>query len=999
MTNSFLFLCFLIKFNFMGLFKHLLFLFVFSFFISCQKNETINSELSSTANDSLLSKKAIKYFETAESFFEKNNDSAIHYLKLSINENDKVVAKDFDFTDNLFYSVSKILQDESRYKESLLFENQMLSYFDNNASWSHDGKLPVYSSIGKCYLMLGEYEKSLTEALLPSEHLFEGLIAKNKDNEQLVTHYQSGFLATLNYIVLNYQRTGNFDEAQRYCKKLEQFDEKAIQKKSLKPYFEDVYSTIIDHYIELKNYEKATVFIEKYKQLYQEPLPITLLRINDKEAKIALKNNAYQQVILLHNAAEKIYLSNEKSKNIAKHYYKNSLERLGKSYLAIGDFDAVIKVSKNIEQLIKQFPSTVFTNVNYSYSIRAEAYQNLNQMDSAVFYYQKIENNAKELQLRGDIIVSKSKKAKLFFNQEKFDLCSKEISALKTYFYSDSGDKVHQVFASTKSLQAAIEVGTILFDLYVKKGEKTFLIQSNEYFLDASKIQNVLSVSGNYSEFDENSLHQINHGILETLFLSKQKNIGLQLNENLEALERNQTLALIYKNRIQTLLQNDARVPKELVHLKNSLERNYYKNENEIFNLSVKINEASSKKIKELKAENISYSKRLDSIYAKIESLDEHVSMYLSPQISVEKLQQKIEKREVVLRYFFSDENLFLFQIDSETIAFDQIAPREKMQNELSDYLHAIKTRSKSIKQHSLHELTTQLNLDGKEKLTIVPHLFLQFIPFESLQKNNRYLVEDYAVGYQPSLHFLMHDFVKRNQLTMTCFSPDYKNTNQVTHLPNLKSTTEEVDHLTALYSGKNYLGKEATVDNFMKLKDDVSLLHLAMHTQEINQEYGLLFSGNTMQEALLPTTSIYGCSLNTDLTVLSACETGIGKINPSEGVMSLSRAFMYSGSKSTLMSLWRVPDEETAKLMSLFYENINHGLSKDEALKKAKISYLDSVDDELLKHPYYWAGFVINGDSSPLVSKANLYWFLLVPVLFLVFFYWKKKNPKTVKN
>jgi len=145
------------------------------------------------------------------------------------------------------------------------------------------------------------------------------------------------------------------------------------------------------------------------------------------------------------------------------------------------------------------------------------------------------------------------------------------------------------------------------------------------------------------------------------------------------------------------------------------------------------------------------------------------------------------------------------------------------------------------------------------------------------------------------------------------------------------------------------------------------------MHAElnNVNAEFSNLnFSSNEESEKLF-VSELYGVSINADLAVLSACNTGVGNYKKGEGLMNISRAFTYSGVPSLVASQWRVPDNTTAGIMVSFYTNLKNGMAKNEALQQAKLSYLDTTDDELLKHPYYWAGFVVSGNIS--FKKRNL--------------------------
>jgi len=110
----------------------------------------------------------------------------------------------------------------------------------------------------------------------------------------------------------------------------------------------------------------------------------------------------------------------------------------------------------------------------------------------------------------------------------------------------------------------------------------------------------------------------------------------------------------------------------------------------------------------------------------------------------------------------------------------------------------------------------------------------------------------------------------------------------------------------------------------------------------------------------------IYSVQLKAKMVVLSSCYTGTGKLYAGEGVLSLARGFIFSGSRSVVMSLWEVDDKEGTEIIKLFYKYLKSGNNKSEALRKARLNYLGGAD-MLRAHPYYWSTLVNYGDDSPL--------------------------------
>ncbi len=145
----------------------------------------------------------------------------------------------------------------------------------------------------------------------------------------------------------------------------------------------------------------------------------------------------------------------------------------------------------------------------------------------------------------------------------------------------------------------------------------------------------------------------------------------------------------------------------------------------------------------------------------------------------------------------------------------------------------------------------------------------------------------------------------------------------------------------------------------------------------------------------------IYTMQLRSELAVLTACETGGGNIRQGEGVMSLAYSFLHAGCASVVMSLWKIDEKTNAEIISNFYEYLAKGVDKREALRKAKLQFLQNNKGEL-SHPYYWAGLALIGDSEAVYKNDNwLYWIVGITsalILWAGILYCQRKRSGTKK-
>ncbi len=373
------------------------------------------------------------------------------------------------------------------------------------------------------------------------------------------------------------------------------------------------------------------------------------------------------------------------------------------------------------------------------------------------------------------------------------------------------------------------------------------------------------------------------------------------------------------------------------------------------------------------------------------------------PELS--EIQQKLQKKGLTLvEYFRGDSTIYGMVITPTKITVVPIPADQTLLSDIADFPNRIMSNSGDFTAPAFrlyNQLVKPLEpYFSSEELLVVPDGELARIPFEALitapanrESGSHYsfLIEKYRINYSGSISLSKAlDARKKRSYSssLLAFAPSFDNASypmqnsSKTDWQPLLTSTYEVNEIASLFEQQSsgyfdfFFGSTAPAATFMEDKatekafkkaslSDYRIIHLASHafaSETENAASGIVFSAapGTAEDGILYSNEIYSLTLNNELAVLSACDTGRGTIIEGEGIMGLIRAFRYAGTANLLMSLWKVEDRSTTRLMLNFYKNVLDGAAYPAALQQAKNML---IKNPIYAHPRYWAPFVLYGN------------------------------------
>ncbi|WP_083925171.1 CHAT domain-containing protein [Flexithrix dorotheae] len=429
-----------------------------------------------------------------------------------------------------------------------------------------------------------------------------------------------------------------------------------------------------------------------------------------------------------------------------------------------------------------------------------------------------------------------------------------------------------------------------------------------------------------------------------------------------------------------------------------------------------------------------------------VESLENNYPQYQqlgqANKTEISELQQHLGgSASGLINYLYGEEAIYCIGMNKEEMIMHKIDISPNFQENIHTYIACLKHSNSNVSKVErqkqllnsawylynvlIEPFQPVLNSKTVERIVLVPDGLLSFIPFESFItrpvdsimnfRNAPYFLYDYNTSYHFSAG-LFNTMPHKNrdkglgEVLAFSFSRELDKDKLAGNFSifrddefrELPGTAIELETISKYVGGAFFSGKDATKEIFMEKAPNYKMLHLAIHGEaDAENKYNtrLIFNSpeDDMANKNLYSHELYNLNLKSELVVLSACESGLGKQYTGEGVFSMARGFVYAGVPSVVNTLWKINDNFSADIMGGFYQELADGKQVDEALQQAKINYIHQAD-EISADPANWAAFILLGEKEALTTRGFfknswlIFCIVIATGLIFFFFYIKRK-------
>lgn len=331
-------------------------------------------------------------------------------------------------------------------------------------------------------------------------------------------------------------------------------------------------------------------------------------------------------------------------------------------------------------------------------------------------------------------------------------------------------------------------------------------------------------------------------------------------------------------------------------------------------------------------------------------------------------IRKSLPPNYVVVSYYVLNDRIFIWQLTRQNIKASTVRiTKDALKGSVGRFRKLIENKSPSLKAEARKlyvQLIAPLRAPPNSTLLLVPHKSLHYLPFQALRGPRRWLIEDHSIATIPSASMLPVLLGKRsgqNAKLLALGNPDLGNPEQA-----LPGAEREVEQIAAMYpSAQTFVRENATKARLIGDAPSSGVIHIAAHASvdELDPLYSVIRLASTNKvDGDLEAHEFYRLPLNgTKLVVLSACDSGLGRISSGDEFWGFKRTILGSGAQSALVTLWPVFDDSTARLMKEFYQK----MKVQPSIHALRAAQLNLIRSKKFSDPVYWAPFVLIGAST----------------------------------
>ena len=333
-------------------------------------------------------------------------------------------------------------------------------------------------------------------------------------------------------------------------------------------------------------------------------------------------------------------------------------------------------------------------------------------------------------------------------------------------------------------------------------------------------------------------------------------------------------------------------------------------------------------------------------------------------------LQQMLQPDEVVVAYHSLSDRLVAWVLTNEgvrEVTFATPLPRKdlaRLVDAYRDTLIKLNPNASGIGDQIGQLLLAPLGIDAGKRLIIVPHGPLHYLPFQALRIDGKYLIQRNPISIAPSISIAAKLATRTPTTTAQLLAFGNPTINPEVADP-LPGAEREVRELAQQFPGaKLYFNADANQTNFRATAPQSKLVHIAAHAMADTLDplhSKVLLADENGQPNYLQAKDVLGMDLhNVAMIALSACESGLGRVDDGDEVLGFTRSFLSAGTSTMLVSLWPVSDAATETLMTTLYADLAKGEQVQDAMRDAQLAVMTNPTTA---HPFYWAPFNLIGN------------------------------------